>query len=633
MTEFAALDARLEALHSRTSETPLFNPVFQLGLELSRRIESGELSLDGVETMVAELECEALRARAERLHRLIEPVAPDDNLARLKGLAETGDFPALPHAGRARWRISSSPRIPPFCCRAPKPQAVAAAATSGDCSAATVCVAPHDRDSITLDTEHAAAMTAMARGQFARDRINAVLLRTARQRWPDRWQELRPQPLRFASWVGYDMDGRTDIGWHTCIRYRLEEKAQRLGMYADAIGEAAPELSARLSAAADRAAAMAALFAASFDDPAEVSAAANTLTADHPDKLTSLSGIIGELEALAAAAAPDIAEVLLVAAAAMRTDGLGMGWIHFRVNSSQLQNAIRRRIDPDGKLDLASQAALVKMRELLAGAKVLRSNFAALAMENSTAVRLFLTMAEILHHIDSEAPIRMLVAECEQPTTMLAALYFAKLFGIADKVDVSPSVRNRKRAGAWRAFPRRAAGRRRLSPIRPGARPGRDPDRFFRCRALRRADPRRLGDRALAGAAGRGNGRKRAGRCLGADLQYAWRIDGARRASHLTGRPAGLAAVAVVAPAVRPRRDQAGARGQLSGRRRLSVLRHARTGAGDADPVHRAGPGRNRPLCADRSRSTAAPISAWISTAPSAGCSSAIWPALPIRAR
>src|SRR5690606_2772233 len=35
-------------------------------------------------------------------------------------------------------------------------------------------------------------------------------------------------------------------------------------------------------------------------------------------------------------------------------------------------------------------------------------------------------------------PIRMLVAECEQPATMLAALYFAKLFGIEEKVDISP---------------------------------------------------------------------------------------------------------------------------------------------------------------------------------------------------
>ena len=82
----------------------------------------------------------------------------------------------------------------------------------------------------------------------------------------------------------------------------------------------------------------------------------------------------------------------LVAAAAMRADGLGMGWIHFRVNASQLQNAIRLRIDPEGKLNLASQAALVRMRELLAEVTPLKSNFAALAIENSTAVRQFLAM-------------------------------------------------------------------------------------------------------------------------------------------------------------------------------------------------------------------------------------------------
>ena len=80
----------------------------------------------------------------------------------------------------------------------------------------------------------------------------------------------------------------------------------------------------------------------------------------------------------------------------------------------------------------------VTWRELLAEARPLRSNFAALAIENSTAVRQFLIMAQILHHVDADAPIRMLVAECEQPTTVLAALYFAKLFGIDSKVDVSP---------------------------------------------------------------------------------------------------------------------------------------------------------------------------------------------------
>ena len=63
----ADLDRRLQELHVRTAETPLFNPVFQLGLELSRGIETGAISLDAIETLVNELECEGLRARAARL--------------------------------------------------------------------------------------------------------------------------------------------------------------------------------------------------------------------------------------------------------------------------------------------------------------------------------------------------------------------------------------------------------------------------------------------------------------------------------------------------------------------------------------------------------------------------------------
>ena len=36
MNSVEALLSRLEALHERTEETPLFNPVFQLSLDLSR---------------------------------------------------------------------------------------------------------------------------------------------------------------------------------------------------------------------------------------------------------------------------------------------------------------------------------------------------------------------------------------------------------------------------------------------------------------------------------------------------------------------------------------------------------------------------------------------------------------------
>jgi phosphoenolpyruvate carboxylase len=438
MIAVADLDQRLQALHVRTAETPLFNPVFQLGLELSRQLESSALSLGDVESLVAELECEGLRARAARLRRLVSPLDPEANEDSLRTLADEEDFTAF----AARWQRPLAHIVftahPTFLLTKAQTAAVAASASSGDISVQNTCVAPHERDAITLDGEHEAVMAAMARAQDARDRIAGLLLDVAAARWPKRWRTLQPMPVRLASWVGYDMDGRTDIGWSTSLRYRLIEKALRLSRYAESLRDAAPEIAGRLSRAGKRTEEMAEIFGQDLSDPAAVSAAANQLTQDHPDRLISLVPKIAELESEARGADPDTARTLLVVAAAMRADGLGMGWIHFRVNSSQLQNAIRRRIDPDGKLDLSSQAALVKMREMLADAKPRRSNFAALAIENSTAVRQFLAMAQILAHIDADAPIRMLVAECEQPTTVLAALYFARLFGIEDKVDVSP---------------------------------------------------------------------------------------------------------------------------------------------------------------------------------------------------
>ena len=439
MFNLAELRQRLQALHSRTAETPLFNPVFQLSLELSRQIERAEVTLDDLAGLVAELECEGLLARANRLSRLLTPLSESENQARLAAQSTAPDFASF----AARWRQPVAHVVftahPTFLLTKRQTEAVASAASSGEIGAGTACVAPHDRDAITLDSEHHAAMDALSRAQDARDAMVRTLMGQARQHWPDQWRNLNPMPLRFASWVGYDMDGRTDISWGTSLRYRLEEKADRLARFAVTLTEAAPEIANRLRAASGYSKLQAErLGATDLTDPVALSDAANHLTADHQFKLTSLSAIIAELEHEATHADAAAAETLLTAVAAMRADGLGMGWIHFRVNSSQLQNAIRRRIDPAGKLDLASQAALVRMRELLAEAKPLRSNFADLAIENSTAIRQFLAMAQILGHIDADAPIRMLVAECEQPTTVLAALYFAKLFGIDGKVDVSP---------------------------------------------------------------------------------------------------------------------------------------------------------------------------------------------------
>ncbi len=430
MRTVADLEARLGVLHRQTQETPLFNPVFQLSLDLSRLIESGELDFAALESLVAELECESMKTRAGRLRALLAPPG--------------GKVDAAPdyEAFRARWERPQMHCVftahPTFLLTPEQGAAVADAAASEEAIDEGVCVLAAERPAITLAHEHAQALAAMARGQDARDRIVAGLLDEARRRWPDDWQGFAPLPFRFATWVGYDMDGRTDIGWHTSIAFRLAEKAERLKRYViqlEAIDAAHPLLGT-LRPAADYAKARAEDFAGDLSDGEAFARAANRLTADDPAKLLTLAPLITALEAEAHGSANAIA--LRTLAAAMRADGLGMGWIHFRVNAKQLHNAIRRRLPEGEAIDLASKSALATLRRMVEEAKPLRTNFAALATESSTAIRQFIAMAQIIGHIDADAPVRMLVAECEQPATMLAALYFARLFGVADKVDVSP---------------------------------------------------------------------------------------------------------------------------------------------------------------------------------------------------
>jgi phosphoenolpyruvate carboxylase len=94
MKTIAALEAWLGELHQRTRETPLFNPVFQLSLVLSRALEGVEISLDDMGALVTALECEGLKARAGKLRRLLAPSATAAPLA-----GDEDDFEAF----RARW--------------------------------------------------------------------------------------------------------------------------------------------------------------------------------------------------------------------------------------------------------------------------------------------------------------------------------------------------------------------------------------------------------------------------------------------------------------------------------------------------------------------------------------------------
>ena len=176
MTKIADLNARLQEMHALTAESPLYNPVFQLSLDLSRQIENSELGFKNLNILVSELECDALQSRANKLHRLLAPVSFADNDAALATAGQDDTFAAF----AARWAQPAQHIVftahPTFLLNGAQSDAVAQAATKGEISEQMVCVADHSRDDVTLDYEHAEAMAAIGRAAAARDRLSRAIV-------------------------------------------------------------------------------------------------------------------------------------------------------------------------------------------------------------------------------------------------------------------------------------------------------------------------------------------------------------------------------------------------------------------------------------------------------------------------
>ena len=144
--------------------------------------------------------------------------------------------------------------------------------------------------------------------------------------------------------------------------------------------------------------------------------------------------------ALRLAGDPVLRRRLCILRAEIRTHGLGLAHTHTRLNARQLHNAIRKTVGMDHAPDDPSHrlSYLNAISALIDQAQPVRINFGSLLLEKATAKRTFMIIAQLLKYVDATQPIRFLIAECETGFTLLAALYFARLFGVEDKVEISP---------------------------------------------------------------------------------------------------------------------------------------------------------------------------------------------------
>ena len=491
------LRAELEALRAGRGADPFSNPIQLLALRLSRRIDAGEVSFSDLEQLIQRLTTDAFLAGAGRLADRMGETDPAANARMVRALI--ADLARDPESGatapfetfraaveRAHFGIVFTAH-PTFALSAQLLRIQAQLATDHDdrgrrLSAADraalvrrVLTAEHRPEPvIDLATEHAFSLTAIDGARDALIRVYEIVFEVAREVWPERWLELRPRLLTIASWVGYDLDGRADIGWPETFHRRLIVRMRQLVHYRDtaavlggALGSV-PEaealrhilelLESRLDLAVRTVEEEIEVFGRPEPDPAHraahVGRIARRMYAGRGGRLTQAGPLIDLVERAIARAAeldgdPAVAAALVrlaVLRAELANFGLGVAHTHVRLNATQIHNAIRREIGMESAPDDPSRrrSYTAAVNALLDAVEPATINFGSLLHESASGTRLMMVVAQMLKYVDATTPVRFLIAECETSFTLLAALYFAKLFGIADRVEISPLFETRK---------------------------------------------------------------------------------------------------------------------------------------------------------------------------------------------
>ena len=476
-------DLKLHLKHFRlvTEENPFANPILLLAVHLTRRLEAGNISFSALEQLIQFLNAHAFVLRAERLNRYVGEMDPLENLSSLKefilgleGLGEKRDFLKFSkNLSRELFGIVVTAH-PTFALRKELLKALADLASGRNMAGVPLNEdqvrelltlafrAEHLPDpEITLEKEHALALEALFNLKKALLRLYDLIFRLAREYFPENWWEVHPRLITLASWVGYDLDGRRDIAWSQSFAFRLEERRLALKRYAEEIQsilDLCPitKESEDLRTILARTLRLVTLNLQGLDEEIAVfrEAArgeeglealrqiAKKMYASLPQRLVRPSKLCEEIEAAIAGAGafPEILHRLCLLRTEVENFGLGVSHIHVRLNAKQIHNAMRNLIgletDPE---DPSNKKTYLKaLDQLLASVSPVTINFGSLIAERTTAKRLFMLVTQILKYIDQETPIRFLIAETESSFTSLAALYFARLFGVEETIDISP---------------------------------------------------------------------------------------------------------------------------------------------------------------------------------------------------
>jgi phosphoenolpyruvate carboxylase len=448
------LTTALAQARSDAREDPFGNPVLRVTLWLTRRMDRGEITLAQAAGLIRHLGRAAIADRAARLSAYVgleqdEAGAFAALAARLAEKAAGAEQPFEAFAAslaRARFAAVFTAHPTFGMSRAVAHALAGLASGEGEAQALKANDLSFRPDApISLQSEFEQARFAVRHARDAIDRLNAAFLAEARRRWPESWRSLKPRALLLASWVGCDTDGRTDIGWWDTLRYRLESKRGQFFRMLEKLpeNEATAGVRALVGAALDAVERQLALCPPLGMQPSleALQTFSLALVGEREVALPDSSQLLAALEqAIAEAQDEETATALCLARSGVIAHGVSIALPHFRLNASQLHNAMRGVIplDLDPAQPAQRRAFLTAANAALARVQPTPVDFGALAVERASAARMMMTVAQIVKHVDGSRPVRFLIAETETGYTLLSALYLARRFGIADLVEISP---------------------------------------------------------------------------------------------------------------------------------------------------------------------------------------------------
>jgi phosphoenolpyruvate carboxylase len=448
---------KLRSFRTHIPDTPGLNPIVSVAFDLSRRLEAGEITFEALRALATRLMDRAFVHRARDLRErvgYIDPAQTHKEFADfVEDIAKSMDFEAF----AARWSRARNGIVftahPTFGLSEALSHRIVEMAIADKVDPNAVIGLPHRPDpNIDLAYEHSRAQKSISNFRDAYTELLQSFFSVAASRYGDKAFKLRPQLATVASWVGYDLDGRNDIKWTFSLLVRLKEKQaalndirERFLALKDLRGDDAEiqRLTRQLTGKLDLAIAAVDEHINALErigsDGFTLAEAANVITRAEGYNLVTTKPLIELLDAMIEAAADREAKIALAALSGLlQATGLGTSHIHLRVNAVQINNAFRAFVHEPWTRDLTERQALARIVEMIRTAKPETVNFETLDLESATAIRQFALAAQISKHVDRDTPIRYLIAESESPATVLIALFFAKLFGISEIVDISP---------------------------------------------------------------------------------------------------------------------------------------------------------------------------------------------------